>query len=646
MRWGTSYYPELVEATEWARDLGNMRKAGIDCLRVLDFAWTAIEPQEGCYDWDWLDRFVDMADGLGLGLILCTPTATPPPWLARQYPEIMIENRDGTLRQLGARRDVDVDSPIYRHFCAGIAQAMGVRYGRHPAVLGWQIDNELLGPEGVSPECHSRASQWRFRDFLKRRHGDVATLNRRWGLRFWNQEYSAWGEIDTPRQQVRCVLGHWLDYQRYFSESQRDFIQVQRNALRTVIAPGQWISTNATAVFDRGLDHLTFAEPLDVAGWDAYPGAAAGNADCHHHAFTAAAHDLFRSAKHRPFWVFETAALDGGITPAFCAEAVARGAAGIVFWHWRPHRANMESGGVAICDLAGRPIAERIARLQALRAQPELTATSGILPRRQAAIIFNNECVRAESCPRWGNTLPPVRYLQAFGAMYAALWRLGVGVDVLRPEDDLSGYRLIAVPSPQFLGRDAAAALERAVDAGATLLGCAKSAHRDEWGTCYDEPVGPLHDLLGFAPRWDEWIQEPSSVRFSDGTACPGAAWAERIENADGEVLASFVDGPLAGLTACHHRRYGAGRVYYLATVGDSCIEQVARLAAQAAGLDYVQHTVEGVGSCEDLAGGGRWYFNHTRQTVVIAGMEVPAGGFAHREATRPAISVLSQTGL
>ncbi len=629
MRWGTSYYPELVSESEWARDLDLMCAAGIDCLRILDFAWTAIEPREGVFTWEWLDRFVSMAAERGLGLIMCTPTATPPAWLAKQYPEIMIENRDGTLRQLGARRDADVDSPIYRHFSALIAGALGLRYGQHPAVIGWQIDNELLGPEGVSPECHSRASQWRFRDFLKRRHGDVATLNQRWGLRFWNQEYSDWGEIDTPRQELRCVLGHWLDYQRYFSESQRDFITVQRDALRAVVLPTQWIATNATAVFDRGLDHLTFAEPLDMVGWDGYAGAAAGNAACHHHAFTAAAHDLFRSAKRRPFWVFETNALDAAITPAFCAEAAVRGAAGIVFWHWRPHRANMESGGVAICDLAGRPIAERIARLQALRRFPELRAVVGPLPQRRAVILFSNECVRAENCPNSYAKPQPVRYLEAFGSLYAAFWRLGIGVDVVRPGDDLAGYELIAAPSLQFLSHDDAASLEAAVFAGATLIACAKTAHRDQWGVCYDAPGLPLQQLLGCTLRWDESVSTKLRVRCQDGTVLSSPAWAERIEAADGETLAYFDGGQLSGSIAAFRRQCGAGAVFYLATAGDSALMWLARLAAQSAQVPVVATIHSELGSCADLSGDGRWFFNHGRDTVQIGDTVIPAGGFS-----------------
>lgn len=628
MHWGTSYYPELVDEKEWELDLDHMKDAGIDCLRLLDFAWTAMEPREGCYEWAWIDRFVELAAARGMGLILCTPTATPPAWLARQYPEIMIENRDGTRRQFGSRRDADVDSPIYRHFSALIATEMGRRYGQHPAVLGWQIDNELLGPEGVSPECHSRASQWRFRDFLKRRHGTVATLNRRWGLRFWNQEYTCWGEIDTPRQERQCVLGHWLDYQRYFSESQRDFIEVQRAALRSVVAPAQWISTNATAVFDRGLDHLTFAESLDVVGWDAYPGAAAGNAACQRHAFTAAAHDLFRAAKRKPFWVFESDALGSEITPAYCAEAVARGAAGIIFWHWRPHRASLESGGVTICDLAGRPVAQQIARLRALRARAELAALPGPFPQRRAAILFSNECVRAETCPTPHPGRPTVRYLEAFGAMYAALWRLGIGVDVVRPEDDLTGYQLIVAPSPQILGKAASAALAAAVHAGATLVGCAKSAHRDEWGACYNEPGEPLKELLGFTQRWDTHVAPPLTLRFVDGATVPAAAWAERVEPSKSEVLARFSGGSLDGAVACFRRPHGRGQVFYLATVGDGALEKMARFAAESVGLTCVDRTHDAVGSCDDLTGRGRWYFNHSAEEITVNGLTIPAGGF------------------
>lgn len=626
MRWGTSYYPELVPESEWARDLDLMRTAGLECIRMLDFAWTALEPREGELDFAWLDRFIAQAQARGIGLVLCTPTASPPPWLARAFPEILIENKDGTVRPLGSRRDGDVDSPIYRDYCCGIARALAARYGRHPAVIGWQIDNELLGPEGVSPESHTRANQWRFRQWLKARHGSVGRLNERWGLRFWNQEYGDWGEVETPRH-PRIVLGHWLDHQEYFSASQRDFVQVQADAMRPHLDPRQWLSTNGTAIFDRGLDHLVYAEACEMVGWDAYAGAAAGSAGCYRHEFTAAAHDLFRAAKQKPFWVFEINCLDGAVTEAAVAEAALRGAEAIVFWHWRPHRANVESGGVAICDLAGRPIEERIARLQRLRALPLPAMPARCVPA-PAAIVFDPENQRAEMCPNpYRRALPPVRYLHAFGAMYAALRRLGVPVDVRRSRDDLSAYRLIAVPSPEFLGEEAAARLVERVRAGATFLGCAKSAHRDQWGRCYAEPGAPLAALTGGPARADERSSEPLRVRFADGELVECMPWAERLPAAGCEVLARFQGGAFDGAAALTRRDQGRGRSFYLATLGDRAIERAARSAAEAAGLSTVAGPHADVGVLPDPGGAGTWYFNHGAEERCVDGVAIPAGG-------------------
>lgn len=147
MKFGTSYYPELIDENEWSTDLTRMRNAGLGVIRMLDFAWTAIEPAEGAYTWDWLDRFLELAHSNKFEVILCTPTATAPAWLVRQYPQIMVVLAESGRREFGGRRDVSVCSAIYRDYAVRLAADLGKRYGNHPAVIGWQIDNELMGPE-------------------------------------------------------------------------------------------------------------------------------------------------------------------------------------------------------------------------------------------------------------------------------------------------------------------------------------------------------------------------------------------------------------------------------------------------------------------------------------------------------------------
>ncbi len=629
LRWGVSYYPELLDPAEWQVDLDRMLDLGIGGVRILDFAWTAIEPREGEYHWEWLDRFLELLAQRGMWAILCTPTATPPAWLARQYPEIMIVERSGRRRPWGNRRDVDVDSPIYRHYARELAAAMGVRFGRNASVLGWQIDNELLGSELMPPECHSPASQFGFRQYLKRVHGSIATLNARWGMRFWNQEFIDWGEVETPHHERPCA-GHYLDYARYFSQSQREFIVLQAEALRGVIGPGQFISHNSTAIFDRGLDHREFAEPLDVAGWDAYPGAASGGAGTYRAAFTALACDYFRSMKGGSYWIFETDSYEETTRPAHYAELAARGAAAIIHWLWRGHRAHVEQNSEAICDYGGRVRPEKEKRLRELYGREEFSRLPvGKLPWQNAAIVFDPDCVRLGQCPNPWRPETDRNYLRAVGSLYSAARRGGLGLDVVPPGGDLDGVRLLLMPSLQIVDEATAQWVLEFVRNGGVLLATAKTAHFDKWGVYHAEIGAPLADLLGFTQTWPVRSVEGLVMEWNDGRQFETMQWAERVLEVDGEVLARFSAGSLKGCVAAFRRCVGKGALYYLSAPCDEAAYELVLLAGSAAGVCVVENAEPSIGILPGLSGEGVWYFNDSDAEFSVEGAVLGAGEFA-----------------
>ncbi len=628
LHWGTSYYPEHHTPEEWARDLDNMQSLGLTGVRILDFAWTAIEPREACYEFEWLDRFLAMLQDRGMWSILCTPTATPPAWLARQYPEIMIVERRGRTRVFGNRREGDVDSPIYRHYAAELARTMGERYGHHPTVRGWQIDNELVGSEIMPPECHSKASNFGFRQYLKRRHGTIETLNERWGMRFWNQEFSDWGEVDTPHHERPCA-GHYLDYCRYFSESQRDFIQVQADALREVVDPAQFVSHNSTAVFDRGLDHLVYAEAQDVVGWDAYPGAASGMVGAYKEAFTALACDLFRTAKRRSYWIFETDSFGPRNCFSHFAELAARGAAGIVHWHWWTHHAHVEQGSDTICDFAGRPKPGKVERLKALYQRPEFKHLGDDeLPRQKAAFIFSPDCVRLQSKPSPYHDKPDLSYLRSVGSMAEAVRRRGIAVDVVRPGDLLEKYDLLVMPSLSLLTGAHAEAIVKFVRDGGVLLASGPTAFFDEWGVYYRELGSPLKEVLGFTQSELARPAGEPAITWNDGREFATDGRLSNVGEIDGEVLATVKDGEVKDCVAAYGRAHGKGRVFYLCASSDEGAYEMAGLAGEAAGLVVHDNPHRDVGIFPDLRGEGTWFFNHSKEDRTLEGVTMEAGQF------------------
>ncbi|MGJ3243016.1 MAG: beta-galactosidase [Opitutales bacterium] len=639
MLWGTSYYPERTPEEDWGRDLDHMQAAGIRVLRLLDFAWSALEPREGEFTFGWLKRFLAMAHERGMQTIICTPTATPPAWLARQYPEIMLVNRGLEKRAWGNRREADIDSPIYRDFCAVLARKMGEALAGDPTVLGWQLDNELVGSELLLPECHTQASMWRFRKWLKQRHGDLDTVNQRWGMMFWNQQFADWGELETPHHARPC-RGHWIDYQRYFSESQRDFLQVQVDALRAVIPADQWISHNCTAVWDRGLDHATYAEALDVVGWDAYSGAAAGRTGLYKPTFTALGCDWFRTQKGKPFWIFETEPFRNGSKDAHFAEMAARGAAGIVFWHWRSDRAHVEQGSNTMTDMAGRPFAEKVERLKRLAAELEeagvpIDDPEAPLPGNETAIIHSLDSVRNDMTPNPYHKQITDTFLPCLGTAAHLLRRHGHRVDVRRPEDDFGNYRRLVVPSMHIMPRSVGEALTAWVRAGGELLCFGPMAFKDAWGAIYPEIGEPVRDLLGFTLRMQQGGKSESALSWQSGASTPAGLFMhppESLASGDTEVLATFQDGPLAGRPAAWMRSVGKGRVAYSCACSQPAITELLKAVAAVWNWPFVDNPHDDVGILPDVDGTGGLLFNHGDTDADLAGVTVPANSWARTE--------------
>ncbi|MGE9290302.1 MAG: beta-galactosidase [Puniceicoccales bacterium] len=624
MRLGTSYYPEITNESEWSHDLENMRIAKIDTLRILEFAWSAIEPREGVYQFDWLDRFIDLSHSQGFKIVIGTPTATPPPWLTTQYPEIMVVGRDGQAHTPGGRRDADVCHEIYQHYSVQIATALSERYGHHPAILGWQIDNELMGPEGAPPESHSPSARFRFRQYLKKIHGDLTTLNQRWGTRFWSQEYSDWGEIDIPRNK-RSTMGQVLDYSRFFSESILHFIQLQYNAIRPQISPSQWISTNSTGVFDRGMDHQDWAKHLDTVGWDSYYSPTFGS--------NALGHDLFRSAKHRPFWIFETNSLPETITPAFWGEMLAHGAEAIIMWHWRNHPANAENETQTFCDWGGTPDPRRVQFMQEIAARQEFKdPIPNEFPKARAAFLYCPDCTRTALTPDpYIRKRDEVPYVQRMQSTYQVLSRLGIAVDIIQPGTDLDDYSLLVMPSAQLLSREQGKRIRNFIHQGGSVLGIAKTMHKDQWGHNYERPCAPLADVFGFEISRNRTLpssSDPIHAQLGESLVeC--LPFIETVKATTAEVISTFTDGLAKGSPAALRNSYGKGQVYYAAACSTGLIDRLAREAAAHAGIDFYEPLGERIALYPSSQGDGVWVFNYSPSSIQIKNIRIAAGDYA-----------------
>jgi beta-galactosidase len=245
-----------------------MAEAGLSIVRIGEFAWAQMEPAEGVFDWRWLDRAVETLAGEGLQIVLGTPTPTPSAWLARAHPEILPVDAQGRVRRFGSRRHVYANSPAYRRHTERIVTALAQRYGGHPAVIGWQIDNEFGCHD--TARCYCPRCTVAFRRWLKGRCGTLDALNEAWGTAFWSQRYGDWAEIEPPILAItEQNASQVLDYYRFSSDSWVDYEQCQVDLLREH-SPGKPITHNFMGKFP-DLDCHDPARPLDFVTWDSYP---------------------------------------------------------------------------------------------------------------------------------------------------------------------------------------------------------------------------------------------------------------------------------------------------------------------------------------------------------------------------------------
>jgi len=273
MTMGTCYYPEHWSRELWQDDLQRMKAARITVIRVAEFAWNKVEPEEDVFVFDFWDEFLELCKLEEIQVIFGTPTATPPAWLTEKYPEVLNCRQDGVPYRHGARRHYNYNSPKYRELSARIVEKLAQHYGKHPAIVGWQIDNEL---NCEVDEFYSEADSVAFRNFVKEKYKTLDNLNEAWETVFWNQTYTDWEQIYVPRPVLNNGYNPHLrlDYYRFISESAISFCKMQAEIISKYKKDGDYITTNG--MFWNLDNHKMAEECLDVYTYDSYPSFAFG----------------------------------------------------------------------------------------------------------------------------------------------------------------------------------------------------------------------------------------------------------------------------------------------------------------------------------------------------------------------------------
>ena len=567
---GAAWYPEQWPESRWDTDLQRMEEAHLHVVRVGEFAWSTLEPAEGHYDLDWLERAIRLAEKHHIQVVIGTPTDAPPAWLTRMHPETLRMDASGRMAEHGGRRQFNYASPAYRKFCAGIVEQLARRFGNNPDLIGWQIGNEY------TDESFDAATRRQFQEWLRRKYKRLDTLNRDWTTAYWSQTYDRWDEIPLPSGAGNPGL--LLDHRRFVSDTWRDFQQTQIDILRKYASPRQFITTNIGGLgWSDNWDHYEITRPLDLASWDDYVGE--GHLDTTRNA---ALHDLARGWKQKNFWVMETqpgsvnwapvnTSLDRGETRAMAWQAVGHGADAVLYWQWCDALNGQEQyhGAIVGPDGTPLPIYTEIGRLgnEFERAASSLKGTK---PTAQVALLLTYES-------RWAIDFQPHNrnydQLEVLLGYYRPLRDEQLTVDIVSADTPLDGYKLVFAPSLNVISKDLAAHLLAYAQRGGHLLLGPRTGMKDEHNALNTErQPGALAVPLG--GRVEQYYALDRAVPVS-GTPGFGSAvlWAEQLSaSAPGtSVLLRYgkSNGWLDGQPAMITRRTGEGSITYLGAVLD-----------------------------------------------------------------------------
>ena len=590
---GVCYYPEQWPERLWADDFGRMRELGFSVVRMAEFAWTIFEPEEGIFSFELFDRAIALAHERGLQVILGTPTATPPAWLTHIYPEVLNVTQSGVPYQHGMRRHYNYNAPVYRTLSARIVRELAEHYSQNPAVIGWQIDNELNCEVNV---FYSAADQTAFRLWARRKYGSLDELNCAWGTIFWNQTYTDWAQVKltepTPSDSPNPHQA--LDEKRFFSDSAISFARMQADILREA-APRQWITTNG--IFGHLDNHQLAEKALDFISYDSYPNFATltNNASSDTQPDPLADRrwswylGVVRSISPN-FCVMEQQSGPGGWTNRMAQpspkpgqmrlwtyQSIAHGADMILYFRWRTATMGTEIYWHGINDyhnLPNRRIAEvrQIGReLDQIGSLVATTKTSA-----QVAIVSDYENEWDGELDMWHG--PYTR--QSVQAWFQALQFQHIPVNALYLRsgttlDDLLPYRLLVYPHAAIMTHAVASLLTAYVRAGGTLVLGARTGYKDVSGHCYLRPLpGPVAELCGVTVAEFTRIgpnQSAPPLRWCDaeGPVVTAVAFNDilQVEESSVEVLAEYAGDYYAGAPALVRNRVGNGAVYYYGAV-------------------------------------------------------------------------------
>lgn len=575
MRIGVDYYPEHWDRSLWAQDVDLMQKTGVKVVRLGEFAWSRFEPQEGVFSFEWLDDAVNMFAERGIDVVLCTPTNCPPLWLYEKYPNAVQTGRDGHKIAAGVRGHRCYNSPDFLEHVNRIVDVMTKRYADHPAVIAWQIDNELEANFCCCEYCTAE-----FRDWLKEKYGTVEEMNRQYGNNVWSGEYSSWNQVKPPLGNYAYATYHpsmMLDFCRYASDSMIKFVKMQADLIRKN-CPGTKITTN-TWFCEHMPDFYKEFELLDFVSYDNYPVSRMPEdpEECYSHAFHL---DLMRGIKRENFWIMEQ--LSGamgcwfpmkpmpqpGMIEGYSLQALAHGADTVVHFRWRSAVSGAEMfwhGLIDHSNVPGRRFEEFVHLCETAKQLDEIEGTE---LRSDVAILYSPE-------NEWAFMLQPqtdgMYYLEQMKLFHDAFTGCGVNVDIIGAHEKLGAYKIVVAPQMYIQDERTVKHLYEFAANGGTVILTNRSGVKDEKNKCIMNPLPTVfRELAGCSvEEYDPIGYGTASVKYGDGSTCRIRQWCDILHTESAKPVAVYESNYYAGKAAVTRNTYGQGAAYYVGTVGE-----------------------------------------------------------------------------
>jgi beta-galactosidase len=649
---GADYYPDQTPESLWEEDAREMAAMGVTNVRIAEFAWALMEPEEGRFDFQWLERAIGILHGHGIAVILGTPSAAPPPWLVEKYPEVLMVNDHGETLSPGARRFTCPTNSTYRRLSLTIATEMAKRFPATPGVIGWQIDNEFT--LGSSGRCYCKYCRAGFERWLRDKYHTLDALNEAWGTVFWSNTYSDFSQIPVPLPSgAPPNPGHALDYDRYQSYANVSFMGEQLAMLRKQ-CPNHFITTNNVCLVDT-INMRDLYRDLDFVAADNYPGFMAihmNGSDSGTDApmemvapMVSYSHDFSRSVKDgKPFLIMEEQSGKAG-QPIFSPQpepgqlrlwsyqAVAHGAMGINYFRWDTANFGAEEywHGLLRHDRSHSPGFDEIQ--QTMRELKSL-GREALMARYDAALAlcYDNDAA-------WALAIQPgqprLKYSGEMVPWYGAMAASHAGVDIVDATQDLSPYKVVCAPAMYIVSAAQADRIRAYVEGGGTFIAGFRLGVKDEHSRMVATPLpGLLRDVMGVElVDYQPIYSEKQTVAFSGALAGANAechVWADILAPQKAEVLATYAGGSYAGKAAITSNSFGRGKAIYLgAHLEPAVLARVLLTLIARAGVPRQVEAPAGVEITTRRTERQAWTYvlNHTakEQSVTMTGTYVDA---------------------